>query len=299
MESLSLNAVHQEMQALINECLSECITSERSGHVSSYFSRRGQSQRAIKQDLLPLLVFTAISNQPYIRALPLAACWALHLAAAHLIDAVQDRGDIAGVHASVLALGVANIVLAQLEVDGDAVRDILDAVGRVVVLGVQAQGDELRHGRIWTRDDYFRSIAGKAASIIATGAWMGGRLVTEDGTTLTALKEFGFALGMTIQISDDCLDLEEDLENGTYTLPVIEGLTLTTHTDYPQLEQLLQRSPLLVEERQAIVRILENMGVFVACQRLIRAYQVQSAAAFLLFPKLEPYFCDYVAATTT
>jgi len=157
---------------------------------------------------------------------------------------------------------------------------------------------EWKHGRFWSKSDYFRSIAGKAAAIIATGVWLGGRLATDDSQTLTALKEFGLALGMSIQISDDCLDLAEDLMNGTFTLPVIEGLALPEHPDYPALQRLLNRRPLTAVDAQEIIRTLEGMGALTRCKRIIRAYQVQAAAAFTLFPGLEPHFANYVAAET-
>ncbi len=98
--------------------------------------------------------------------------------------------------------------------------------------------------RIWSEAEYFRNVAGKAAAIISTGVWMGGRLATTDAKTLDLLKEFGLALGMANQISDDSLDLTDDLAQGTYTLPVIKGLAMTEHPDHPILKQLTSQSSL-------------------------------------------------------
>lgn len=250
----------------------------------------------MRQDLLPLLAYTAMSNQSTSVAMPLTAAWALHLAAAHLVDAAQDGGSLEGLHQSILALGAANVALAELNADRDTLCDLLDAMGRVAALGARAQGDEYVYGRTWSRAAYFRSIAGKSAAIIATGIWLGGRLATVDEQILAALQEFGLALGMAIQISDDCLDLAEDLVNGTFTLPVIEGLALVEHPDHPTLKQLLSQQPIKVENTQEIMQILERMGALAKCQQVIRAYQIQAAAIFTLFPSLEPYFASYVAA---
>ena len=124
---------------------------------------------------------------------------------------------------------------------------------------------------------------------------MGGRLATDDEQILTALQEFGLALGMSIQISDDCLDLAEDLANGTFTLPVIEGLALNEHPAHSTLKQLSTQQPITAEDTQEIMRILERMGVMAKCRKIIRAYQIQAQVAFTLFPGLEPYFASYVA----
>lgn len=289
----SLNELHHELRSFIDALLSDLPENEG---VSVYFTERSQHSGAVRQDLLPLIVYVAISEQPHSIAIPLAAAWSLHLAAAHMADAVQDQGDVQQVHQIVLTQGAANIALAKLNVDQDTLRDALDAIGRVAALGAKAQEYERMYGRVWTRADYFRSIAGKAAAIIATGVWLGGRLATDNGQTLAALQEFGLALGMAIQISDDCLDLAEDLVNGTFTLPVIEALAMTEHPDHLTLKQLLAQQPMTADSAARVKQMLEGMGVLTTCQRIIRAYQIQAAAVFTIFPNLEPYFTSYVAA---
>ncbi len=290
-----LTVIYNEVRYLVDMLLTD---HPGSGSISAYFAARAQHEGAVQQDLLPMMVFLALSDQPYDMALPLAATWSLHLAAAHFADEAQDQGALAKVHDSLLALAVANKALAQLTTDGDTLRDVLEAVGQVAALGVAAQGDEQRNGRDWSRNDYFRSITGKAAAIIATGIWLGGRVVTTDATTLTALKEFGLALGMVIQLSDDCLDLAEDLAQGTFTLPVLEGLALTEHPHHKTLARLIGQPVITPAEANQISHILNDMGAVTACQRLIRAYQLQAGAVFALFPGLERYFSNYVAART-
>jgi geranylgeranyl pyrophosphate synthase len=287
-----LEAIYGELQMFIDALLSDFPGSES---VSAYFIKRSQHEPAVKQDLLPLLVYEAISGQQYGRAIPLVACWALYLAASHLLDKAQDGGRFQYVNDGVMALGVANVALSQLGTSEDALRDTLDAVGRVVTLGAKAQSNELQHGRVWSKPDYFRNVVGKAAAITATGVWIGGRLATDDSELLVVLKEFGLALGMAIQISDDCQDLAEDLANGTYTLPLIEGLEMTDHPDCPALKELIRQPSLADSNVRSIVDVLENMGAIKSCKRLVRAYQVQAAAVFNIVPGLETYFADYVA----
>jgi Polyprenyl synthetase len=288
---LSLSTIYKELCSFVDALLSNFPGSES---VSVYFAKRSRHKPSIRQDLMPLLVYKAVGGQVDISTMPLAASWALNLAASHFLDDAQDNGRFQNVNDGVMALGAANVALAQLDTDEDTLRDILDAIGRVAALGANAQNDELRNGRIWSQADYFRNVAGKAAAIIATGVWMGGRLATNETETLNLLKEFGLALGMANQISDDCLDLIEDLTQGTYTLPVIKGLAMTEHADHPTLKQLIDQSSLGERDVKAIVDILTSMGAIDDCKRIVRAYQVQAAALFKILPGLEAYFANYV-----
>lgn len=292
---MQIDDYHRELRGFVDALLFEFPKNEG---VSAYFARRSRHQLAVKQDLLPLLVFTAISQKTPSDAIPLAASWALNLGAAHWIDNAQDQKDLTLAHLGALSMGIANVALSQLNTDEDTLRDLLEAMGRVTVLGVSGQKSEMERGRIWSRSEYYSSIAGKAAAIVATGIWLGGRLATDDTQTLTVLKEFGLALGMAIQLSDDCLDLAEDLSNGTCTLPVIEGLARANHPTHLELKELITRHSLSTTEVQRVISILENMGAITTCKRVIRAYQIQAASAFALFPNLEPYLGSYVTTET-
>lgn len=290
--ALALDTVHRELRDFVDALRADF---PEGAEISEYFGKRARYEQAIKQDLLPLLVYLAVSGQAYSKALPLAAAWALYLAAAHFLDEAQDSGRFQAVNDGVTTLGMANVALAQLEVNEDGLRDILDAVGRAAALGANAQSGDLRRGSIRSRTDYYRNIIGKAASIIATGVWIGGRMATDQSDRLTLLKEFGLALGMTIQISDDCLDLAEDLANGIYTLPVIEGLSMTAHPEYPALSEFLAQKPLRASDVEEVIHILDGMGAISVCRRMARVYQAQVKAVFELLPGLATYFTDYVA----
>lgn len=291
MRLLPLDVLYKKLIGFVDALLSDFPGSES---VLIYFSYRLQHKPSIGQDLMPLLVYEAIGGRKDATVMPLAASWALNLAASHFLDEAQDNGRFEKVNDAIMAIGLANVALAQLDTDEDTLRDILDAVGRITSLGAVAQNDELRNGRIWTEAEYFRNVAGKAAAIIATGAWMGGRLATDKAEKLNLLREFGLVLGMANQISDDCLDLAEDLAQGTYTLPVIKGLALKAHPDHATLTQLITQPTLMERDIQAIMDILTKMGTIDACKRIVRAYQVQAAAVFKIIPGLKAYFANYV-----
>ncbi|MCP4419890.1 MAG: hypothetical protein GY805_25030, partial [Chloroflexi bacterium] len=185
---LSLSTKYEKLCGFVDGCISDFQGGES---VSVYFTKRSQHRPSMGQDLMPLLVYEAVGGPADSSIITLAASWALNLAAAHFLDEAQDNGRFQKVNDGIMALGTANLALAQLDADEDTLRDILDAVGRVAALGTNAQNDELQNGRIWSEAEYFRNVAGKAAAIISTGVWMGGRLATTDAKTLDLLKEFG------------------------------------------------------------------------------------------------------------
>ena len=284
--------MHKELRLLVDEILVDFTGSEP---VSAYFFKRAQHERALRQDLLPFFVYHAVGGQGRERAMPLLACWSLYLAGCHFLDDAQDNGRPEQVNHAMVALGAGQIALSQLETTAETLRDIMDALGRVTAIAAKAQNREGAAWRNWSRADYFQIIGGKAAAIIAGGAWLGGRLAEADAQTLMTLKEFGLALGMAFQLGDDYQDLAEDLANGIYTLPIIEGLSMTDHSERPLLARLLDQPQLSSETVDQVIFLLESMGAMAACQRITRAYQLQAAAVFTMLPGLEPYFADYVA----
>ena len=289
--AFSLDGFYGKLIDFVDSLLSDFPGGE---NISVYFAKRAQHEPSMQQDLLCLLVYKSLGGQLALNMIPLAAVWSLNLAASHFLDEAQDNNRFDMVNESVLALGAANVAISHLDTDDDTLRDILEAVGCVTALGTNAQNDELRNGRIWSESEYFRNVAGKAAAIIASGVWMGARLAIDDAQTLKLLKEFGLALGMANQISDDCYDLATDLAQGTYTLPVIKGLAMKSHPDHKTLLQLTAKSLLQGSDIQAIMNILTNMGTINASRRVVRAYQVQAAAVFKIIPGLEAYFANYV-----
>jgi geranylgeranyl pyrophosphate synthase len=83
-----------------------------------------------------------------------------------------------------------------------------------------------------SREDYYRRIEAKTASLCAAATEMAGILAEVDGTQIDALRRFGWELGIAFQIVDDVLDFVgdeaqlgkpagSDLRQGLVTLPVI------------------------------------------------------------------------------
>ena len=83
-----------------------------------------------------------------------------------------------------------------------------------------------------TRDEYFKRIYGKTASLFRTSSESGAVLSGASDDQIAALNDYGYNLGMAFQIADDILDFEgsteetgkpvgNDLSQGILTLPAI------------------------------------------------------------------------------
>lgn len=85
------------------------------------------------------------------------------------------------------------------------------------------------------KDAYFQRIFGKTAALFAAATESAAVLGTDDETQISALRDYGYNLGMAFQIMDDILDfvgdeavlgkpVGSDLRQGTVTLPVFHYL---------------------------------------------------------------------------
>jgi hypothetical protein len=260
--------------------------------IRRYLTTRARRLPEVQRDLLPLLIYDGLTEEGPTKAIPLAAGWTLAMAAGHMFDAVQDEGKVNWVNNAATALGAANIALAQLQTDVDTLADIVDAVGRATALAASAQQSELAEGDELSRNAYFTRIAGKAGTIIATGVWMGGRLATENEETLAMLKEFGFALGIAIQIADDCEDLVADLESRVYTLPVIEAMAKRDDPRMKKISKLLSENGMNRSRAEQVAALLGEMGAVASARRVADAYMTQANTIFEVIPRLATYFAS-------
>jgi heptaprenyl diphosphate synthase len=90
--------------------------------------------------------------------------------------------------------------------------------------------------------NYLEIIRRKTASLIATSCRLGGMLSDATPEAVEVLDEFGDALGMAYQLSDDIMDITssqlelgkepgQDLREGVYTLPVLHALEHDEHRE--------------------------------------------------------------------
>jgi heptaprenyl diphosphate synthase len=148
------------------------------------------------------------------------------------VDSVNARwGNLKAILAGDFLLAKASEIAASL---GTEVAGLLAAtIGRLCEGQVRELQDAYNVER--TEENYFASIAGKTAALLATSCRIGGIVAELPRPLIETLTTFGNYYGMAFQVVDDILDVvstdEElgkpagnDLVEGIYTLPVLHAL---------------------------------------------------------------------------
>ncbi len=119
--------------------------------------------------------------------------------------------------------------------DLEVVRLFAETLGAMARGQIDEAHNQLNAHHAWetlTRDEYFRTIAGKTASLFVLACQGTGLLVGLEPRQVQTLRSFGESLGLAFQVVDDILDFTSteqelgkpvgsDLRQGTITLPVI------------------------------------------------------------------------------
>jgi geranylgeranyl pyrophosphate synthase len=119
------------------------------------------------------------------------------------------------------------------------------------------------------REDYYHRIHAKTASMfeLATGA--AALLSPVDEVTASAVRRFGYEIGMAFQIVDDVLDftaeqttlgkpVASDLRQGLITLPTL--YFLEAHPNHPDLQILLKNNGHAEKSLQRILHAIRQSG---------------------------------------
>ena len=123
------------------------------------------------------------------------------------------------------------------EISTDLGTDVCALLARTIATLCDGQIREVEAaGRLdQTEGAYMEIIRRKTGTLIATSCRLGGMLSDAPADSLDVLEEFGEALGLAFQLSDDIMDLiaserelgkepGQDLREGVYTLPVLHAL---------------------------------------------------------------------------
>jgi heptaprenyl diphosphate synthase len=123
------------------------------------------------------------------------------------------------------------------EISTDLGTDICALLARTIATLCDGQIREVEAaGRLeQTEDQYLDVIRCKTGALIATSCRLGGMLSDAPAEALDVLEEYGEALGLAFQLSDDIMDLTassetlgkepgQDMREGVYTLPVLHAL---------------------------------------------------------------------------
>ncbi len=138
---------------------------------------------------------------------------------------------------------------AKLAADTGSV-DVMRIFAETLASIVNGEITQLFSSRwVANRDDYYRRIYAKTASLFETSARTAAILSNASGDIVTATKHYGYNIGMAFQIIDDILDftseqttmgkpVASDLRQGLITLPVL--YYLENHSDDVDMKNILE-----------------------------------------------------------
>ncbi len=123
--------------------------------------------------------------------------------------------------------------------------DLTPLFHRTILRMVGGQQRELEMEEGENVEDCLSAIGDKAGSFFALGAEAGARCATNDSIIIKKLREFGYNVGILVQLADDLEGLRDsgpngDLPNGRRKLPVIYSLSVVTPSERRELEHLLE-----------------------------------------------------------
>jgi geranylgeranyl pyrophosphate synthase len=247
-------------------------------------------------DVLPSLACAACGGDSE-RSIPLSAAWSLYMLAGRIVDDIHDDegkehlwnadGLKQSLPTALFVMGLAHTALARLKPPDQVNSDIFDAYGRVLSAAARAQRE--RHYLSLDSlsvESYFNSLVSRTAVAFATAAWSGSKLASACPEVLEALYQYGLAVGIAIQIEDDCADIvRSDLLAGIYTLPVIYGLSQTEHRSHSDLvAQLSTPNKLSTSQVDNIAAILTHMNAFAWTRQMAGIYRVKAAETLAALP---------------
>ena len=169
----------------------------------------------------------------------------VHLATLYhddVIDEADSRRGIPSVNArwdNTVAILTGDYLFARAsEISTELGTDVCALLARTIAVLCDGQIREVEAaGRLdQTERAYLEIIRRKTGALIATSCRLGGMLSDAPAEHLDVLEEFGEALGMAFQLSDDIMDVTAterelgkepgvDMREGVYTLPVLQALS--------------------------------------------------------------------------
>jgi heptaprenyl diphosphate synthase len=202
----------------------------------------------------------------------------VHLATLYhddVIDEADSRRGIPSVNArwdNTVAILTGDYLFARAsEISTELGTDVCALLARTIATLCDGQIREVEaSGRLdQTEAAYLEIIRRKTGALIATSCRLGGILSDAPPEHVDVLEEFGEALGMAFQLSDDIMDVAAserelgkepgvDMKEGVYTLPVLYALS---HPDLgDELAGLLAPGPPDGERLRAALEVVRASG---------------------------------------
>jgi len=141
------------------------------------------------------------------------------------------------------------------------------------------------------KDDYYRWIAAKTASLFSAAAESGAILANSPEEAIQALRDYGYNLGMAFQVVDDVLDFTgnevelgklpgSDLSQGVLTLPTI--IFLERYPNDDTVKKILESE--IAEHMELVRDKICQSSVIQDCIDIARNFSLQACQALEILP---------------
>lgn len=174
------------------------------------------------------------------------------------------------------------------------VLDILIDITREMVEGELVQLEQ--QGRLdLTVDEHLKVCRRKTAQLFAGCGRLGAILAEVGEDQEDKLHEYGHALGMAFQLTDDLLDYTsnedtlgkpvlKDLVEGRTTLPMIHLMQRAGSEEKDFIRDMVQKRDFNPQNKQRVIDLVTTYGALEESQALAEKYVRQAKNALLVFP---------------
>jgi len=182
-----------------------------------------------------------------------------------------------------------------LELRNFRVLDILIGITREMVEGELIQLEQ--QGRLdLSVEEHLEVCRRKTAHLFAGCGRLGAILAEVDAEQEEKLHEYGHALGMAFQLTDDLLDYTsnedtlgkpvlKDLVEGRTTLPIIHLMERAKSEETDFIRDVVQNQDFNPQNKQRIIDLVHAYGALEESQTLAEEYVLQAKEALLAFPE--------------
>ncbi|HEY88363.1 MAG TPA: polyprenyl synthetase family protein, partial [Thermoflexia bacterium] len=244
-----------------------------------------------------LLLATEAQGGPWQPALPVAAAVELLHNFSLIHDDIEDQdhlrhgyptlwdlwGEAQAINAGDALFNLAYQALLRLRARGVAPERILELQEGYLDTVTQLTEGQCRDigfesAATIAEETYLQMVGGKTAALLSLCCAAGGLLAEAPSAQVTALREFGYNLGMSFQMQDDLLGLwgdsartgkpvGSDLRQHKKTLPLLHGMAESV-----ELRALLTLPALTEAEITRAQQLLETTGSRAYTQARVRNY---------------------------
>ncbi len=187
------------------------------------------------------------------------------------------------------------IMLASLDVNRELEIQLAKAMNQICI-GEMKQ-NRYRYNTSIRPLDYLKVVSRKTATLFSISLSSGAYHLKADKEIVKLLGRIGYEIGMAFQLTDDLLDyigdelavgkdLEKDIIQGNYNIPVLFALENDHHEDRP-LHTLLEDDRHIVENRDKIIALVKANGGIDKTRELALRYNNRALALIEKLPEGE------------